>query len=706
MAEEVQRILDGMVPALADLQERSVFSQREIHAIVDRRRQSEYAVRRRHPRKADFLRYIQDEHALERLRLLRVNRQQRENPELFRKPAQDDNDHDENKKQNRRQGRTSFKHIGDLHIVQHLHLLWTRILRKYKDDVQLYLQYAEFCKQVHATNRLSRLYGEAVRLHPHAVDLWMEAASHEFFAAGSIQNARVLMQRGLRANSTFGSGSGGCESLWIQLFCLELHFATKMKGRQLILLGAIDDTQKKNNRKDMDPISDGSVEDPFKIATLVYQQAIESARRSASNNQQQQHDVVRFGVRFWDSCRQFPDTQPLRRRILQSLLDQCGDNPEAWLAWALFAWEQEKENPKTAKATKGKDDNWKEDDADDSDNDQEEEESEEKQPTPKKQKGNDGNAVAVVVSEHESILTILKKAVEEIETEEMYLKAARMVNRYIDELQTRSRDVDTHAKVEAAVAFLEELLSNAAKASFYSADLALEYATFLTRSGQKQEAVTCLEHFIESNSSSSIHNKNHVPAGVWIHLAELSERRACTILSRACQHIPPDRKDHFGVLLRLFGSNLQRGGEQDPDGLFSLFVRMLLLAAGFRDSLVLKEESFGVKGLADACLKYLDYVREVNSGKTNKTVQKIYQAVLYKSTIGKTLLEVDEDATIQFFSTAIEAEKASKSDSKIQRKKRRNNLRRLYDTIIDLLGESTFADDFRQQKREDLISAR
>ena len=117
MAEQVQAMLDRMVAPLKDLQDRGVFTQEEIHAIVDRRRTQEYALRRKgNVRKADYLRYIQDEMQLERLRELRSRHQR------------------------------SFKNIGDKHIKLHIQLLWTRTLRRFR-ELPLYLQYAEYLKQ-------------------------------------------------------------------------------------------------------------------------------------------------------------------------------------------------------------------------------------------------------------------------------------------------------------------------------------------------------------------------------------------------------------------------------------------------------------------------------------------------------------------------------------------------------------------------------
>ena len=67
MAEQVQAILDRMVPALRDLMDKEVFTESEVKAIVERRRESEYLLRRRSARKADYLRYIEAERNLEKL---------------------------------------------------------------------------------------------------------------------------------------------------------------------------------------------------------------------------------------------------------------------------------------------------------------------------------------------------------------------------------------------------------------------------------------------------------------------------------------------------------------------------------------------------------------------------------------------------------------------------------------------------------------
>ena len=72
MAEQVQSILERMVPYLKDLRQRSIFTPTEITSIVERRRKSEYLLHRRSSSNiSDYIRYIEDEILLEKLRKLR-----------------------------------------------------------------------------------------------------------------------------------------------------------------------------------------------------------------------------------------------------------------------------------------------------------------------------------------------------------------------------------------------------------------------------------------------------------------------------------------------------------------------------------------------------------------------------------------------------------------------------------------------------------
>jgi len=98
MAEHVQAALDQMVVPLRDLLDRQIFTHKEIKSIVDRRRSSEYLLRRIAARKADFLRYIEAEQLLERLRQLRVKQRRRDHRKTKNQQQQQQPGDDKNKK--------------------------------------------------------------------------------------------------------------------------------------------------------------------------------------------------------------------------------------------------------------------------------------------------------------------------------------------------------------------------------------------------------------------------------------------------------------------------------------------------------------------------------------------------------------------------------------------------------------------------------
>lgn len=308
MAEQVQASLDAMVEPMRDLLDRGIFSENEVKAIVSRRRASEYLLRRRAARKADFIRYIEDEIKLEQLRDIRTRKLSHNTTKTHK----------------------SQLPIGDVHIVQLIHLLFVRAIRKFRADINLHLQHAAFSKASHSYSRLSLIYTQALQVHPRHIPLWIEAASYEFFGhqgatkssgGGSVQTARVLLQRGLRINPS------ACD-LWLQYFSLELHHIQKLKGRQEIL-----------------QISDDTFDDDkAPIPRVVYRNAIKAIPAQ-----------VPFRCQFLDICRLFPKTQSLQDDILASIENDFGTCPNAWVARAAYLAEQNEhvaEDEKPSKRTK------------------------------------------------------------------------------------------------------------------------------------------------------------------------------------------------------------------------------------------------------------------------------------------------------------------------------------------------------------------
>ncbi|GAB5036531.1 u3 small nucleolar rna-associated protein 6 [Nannochloropsis oceanica] len=200
MADAVYQALDRMLPALEDLQVRGLFTAEEVRAIAAKRRDFEFLLRRRTARKSDFLRYITHELNLEELRRLRKNK-----------------------------AGLSKSTVSDHAGKQLVHFIFERALRKFQGDLELWLQYLDYCCSTSSHKAHSRALARALQLFPRTAGLWIRAASFEFFEHSSPPAARVLMQRGLRLN--------GQESalLWTQYFKLEVLYVNKLRGRRVAL---------------------------------------------------------------------------------------------------------------------------------------------------------------------------------------------------------------------------------------------------------------------------------------------------------------------------------------------------------------------------------------------------------------------------------------------------------------------------------------
>ena len=175
MAENVELALERMLPALQDLEKRRIFEPSEISAIIDRRRRHEYKLQKRTAELGDFVRYIEDELRLERLRRMRTARLRR------RLEALSGEERDAAKA-------AAKGGEGDFAGQRHVHKLFERALNKFGQRADgagpaLWEQYATFAEREGAGRTLSRLYGRALALHPGRASLWVRAASWEWIGS-------------------------------------------------------------------------------------------------------------------------------------------------------------------------------------------------------------------------------------------------------------------------------------------------------------------------------------------------------------------------------------------------------------------------------------------------------------------------------------------------------------------------------------------
>ncbi|CDH56617.1 u3 small nucleolar rna-associated protein 6homolog [Lichtheimia corymbifera JMRC:FSU:9682] len=229
-----------MVPELEDLEKKGLFSKPEIKSIIKKRTKLEYAIRRRIPKKIDFLRYIEYEMNVETLRKKRKAR--------INTTRTDDEEFG----------------ISEFSIKQRINALFQRALMKFKGDLSLWLEYIEHVKSTKAYNLLSGIFVNALQIHPTKALLWIMASSWEFEHNANPASARVLMQRGLRLNPTD-------ELLWHEYFRLELLYVEKIKLRRRVL--GVDDESLEKHMKQEDKMDVDWKDDSIKLPTITGEEA-------------------------------------------------------------------------------------------------------------------------------------------------------------------------------------------------------------------------------------------------------------------------------------------------------------------------------------------------------------------------------------------------------------------------------------------------
>jgi len=740
MAEQVQAALDQMVAPLADLHDRNIFSQEEIHAIVARRRESEYLLKRRTPRKADFLKYIQDELQLEQLRQLRTKKQQAVERERLAKLGRLEEYYNNSKNQ---------KHLGDAHIVIHIHLLFRRTLRKYnKEDVSIYLQYADVCKQLQSWNKLPQVYAEAVQIHPHCTGLWIEAASHEFFHRQSVSSARIMLQRALRINKT-------AKDLWWQSFALEFHHIAKMKGRQKILHNGTS-----NNNTPAEEEED--LESPlFAVAKIVYDNAIQAIPNDVS-----------FRLRFLDLCRTFPYTENMEAYIYKSIRRDFKDTPEAWIARAARLLEQqqkqnqqqttetdESEPPKgftiapeeSSSEEEGESGGDEEQDASDSSNDSDSDsddsagmEKDAERPTKKqrtssqdaddKEKRSDKEIASLLnaIIQNDPVLAMIQKATEAVATSEMILEATQFLWSYWEKVDDVFDDSVVVAKTRKnIIIFMQRLLEGASltnKKGVYSDAVVLEHAEFFSRVGQLDEAQSVLSNFInhvlKKSTVSSPETKNMTR--VWLKLANISSQVqsaqvARAVLKRALKHTSISKPDYLKILLELLGAELSiandvENANEPSEEVTKALQELLLLGSNGPSAETIQASSdedanevstFGVTTIARACLYFLMHCIDTLGpikGTRNACKLILFQSNFLESQSAQSVEDVE--SVVALLDKCIEMEtsnlkKAARNGGKSELKKDRLRLRQLFETAIRFFKDVPSLSAKYQQGRND-----
>jgi len=722
MAEQVQSILEQMVPHLKDLQDRSIFTPTEITSIVERRRKSEYLLHRRNSaRKSDYLRYIEDEIMLEKLRKLRkekvllelkAEREARYN----NNNNSDDDDSDVN---DGKQAAYKTSGSGDSHIIRHIHYIYQRTLRKFHYPLDILLNYANFAKDVKSFKHLSRIYAQGIQYHPREVGLWIEASSFEYFGyvaqdyennslskkgdevidskvvGSSISNARILMQRALRINKN-------SEELWNQYFSLELHYVQKLWGRQQVLEGGVDvtvgdlsgigsDAEDEDEEEDEEKQEEEHAKWTQSLTTLLPSQIIyKNAIKALPDN-------IQFRLKFIETCRQFPNTEMLISYIMDSITRDFGSSVEGWVARISFVEEGMMNGEEGIEVGLLGMDNEEEEGG--SDDDEEEGERPTKKARVEKEESNE-LVVAAAVSSGDAALDLLQEALEAVPTSKMYLEGARFLRLRIQRLVDNEEgdegedgedvsylfqaDKDAEGAAQRHVQLLEQLYAQASEKNVTSVSLTLDRVDFLLSTDQLTKAETLLRDAATASSTSTTDDNN---ARLWLRWAEISSQMeapsssSTSILHRALKSTPiHNRHAHTLILTELMQHLMMkptRSAKVD-DELKTLFQKLILLSQGSDYSMPTKKgenadddeaEEEDTVNVASTFLAYLKYTMDTKDdtaqgNKQEDATRSIYTSVLYHSNYGKSCSGKTGEELLtmkSFFDLCIEYEKTSRS---------------------------------------------
>ena len=278
MAELIQRNLELSLADLEPMETSGLCSQQEAIQIIQKRRHYEYKLLRKPPRKADFLSYIQYEVYLYMLFCRRKNL------------------HTDRSKS------TPYGKL--LYSANRIHILFTRVLRRFRADLRIWLQYADFCKRIRHYSRLSKCITKAVRIHPRCAGLWSLGAWTALTFDSDTHAARVLLLSGLRILPDE-------QHLWLELCRLEILHTYKIKKRQTMLkLDFLDSSVELAE----------STNEVYRGARVVYAQAV-----------QHMPNDPEFKYKFIQLFRNYKETEELQELAYQGLMEDSANNHKAWL---------------------------------------------------------------------------------------------------------------------------------------------------------------------------------------------------------------------------------------------------------------------------------------------------------------------------------------------------------------------------------------
>eukprot|EP00510_Aplanochytrium_minuta_P002491 CAMPEP_0184028330 /NCGR_PEP_ID=MMETSP0954-20121128/14758_1 /TAXON_ID=627963 /ORGANISM="Aplanochytrium sp, Strain PBS07" /LENGTH=635 /DNA_ID=CAMNT_0026313117 /DNA_START=33 /DNA_END=1940 /DNA_ORIENTATION=+ len=303
MADEVERIMERMIPELEDLEDKGIMTRKEVGGIAGKRRDFEYLLQRTTVKLVDYKRYIEFEKNLARL------------VEKRRKRLSVKKD-------------GKYRH-GPKRQICHI---YNRAVTKFSGNTDLWMEAIQNAVDTKSTNIASKLIGRALQIFPRNENLWIFAGGNEF-EKGDMSAARAMMQRGLRLNKTK-------QRMWEEYFRLEFRYLHKLRARRIVL--GIDKEEGESKTESKGDGSDAEEDtEKFKnsilykgtLLKIVYEKAIEAIPEDITFRA----NLAEVAASFFDSPIKLVATD-IARTIWSDIesVPTLVSSPEYWNGRALF----------------------------------------------------------------------------------------------------------------------------------------------------------------------------------------------------------------------------------------------------------------------------------------------------------------------------------------------------------------------------------
>lgn len=188
---------------LQDLKKRGIFEENELKIIMRRRTDYEHRITSRTAKSTDFLSYANHEINVEKLRALRLKRL-------------------------RKGGSITGSGVSDWAGSRRISFILDRATKKFPRNLSLWIRLIEYAKEQNSPNVVNKSMSSMLKFHPTNPEVWVFVAKYQAENNASIQEARAVLQRGLRFNAD-------SSYLWLEYMRLELIYAAKILARRKLL---------------------------------------------------------------------------------------------------------------------------------------------------------------------------------------------------------------------------------------------------------------------------------------------------------------------------------------------------------------------------------------------------------------------------------------------------------------------------------------